>query len=91
MSFGFSAAGSKYEVLDSLRKLNHAQLPDGMGDELRNILVDYLEDGADPASSQRYVINVSGHSGGNSLVTLNATVSVEDVAAQPADNPPASA
>jgi hypothetical protein len=79
MSFNLAAAGTKYQVLDSLRALTHAQLgTDGMGGDMRTFLVDSIEDGTDPGDNgQRYVVNASGHSNpGSSPVTLAVSVTV---------------
>lgn len=76
MSFSFVAAGSREEVLESLEAQN---LTDDLGMDIRDNLVSYISNGADPGPSQRYNISAYGHSGQRSLVTLNVTVAVEPV------------
>lgn len=83
MSFSFSAAGSRSEVLSSLGNLTDDALGDSLGVDIRDILEERIEGGADPGPSQRYVINASGHSSRHALVALNVKVTVEPVPTPP--------
>ena len=78
MSFSFSMIGDRETVLESLEAQN---LTDDLGMDIRDNLVSYISNGADPGPSQRYNISASGHSGQRSLVTLNVSVTVEPVPA----------
>lgn len=77
MSFSFTARGTRSEVIASLDALTDAQLgQDPMGRRMRNNIIDAIEAGVelDSPSDQRYSVNVTGHSGPGSVVSLIATI-----------------
>jgi hypothetical protein len=79
MSFSVTARGPKFQVLDSLRALEAKDLgQDGLGQDLVDVVVNFIEAGSDPGPSQVYTVALSGHSGEGSPVTLTASVQLEN-------------
>ncbi len=79
MTFSFSAAGTRNQVVESLDMLTDKQLGnDNFGCQIRDAIVDAISVGSElePESGQRYQVSVSGHSGKNSAVTLGAEIKV---------------
>jgi hypothetical protein len=77
MSFNIQARGTRAEVVSSIDQITSTQLGnDPLGARMRDLLVDVISGGTDlePPADQRYLVNVSGHSGPNSAVTMTAKV-----------------
>jgi hypothetical protein len=73
VSFSFNARGTAAEVVSSLDGLTPSQLGhDGLGDEIRDAIVEAVSQGADlePPADQRYQVTAHGHSGRNSVISL---------------------
>jgi hypothetical protein len=78
MSFSFSAAGTRDETLSSLRSYTRAQLGDGLGREVRDMLVRHLED-SEGRADLRYEVSAAGHSSQGGLLTCNVSVRADYV------------
>ena len=95
MSFNFTAAGTRNEVVDQLDSLHDDKLGyDNFGSQLRDAIVDAISVGAtlEPPADQRYQVAVSGHSGRDAICTFQGEVKIVHVDPQPpdaklADNP----
>jgi hypothetical protein len=82
MSFSYTAAGTRNEVVDQLDGLHDSQMGnDNFGAQIRDAIVDAVSVGVDlePPADQRYEVKVSGHSGRNAIVTLNAQITITTV------------
>jgi hypothetical protein len=76
MTFQFRAGGSKDEVIGQLARLTaHDLRHDGLGEELRDTIANWVGFGSDPAASgHRYVVDVKGSGSKEGVVTLVARV-----------------
>jgi hypothetical protein len=82
MSFNFTAAGTRNEVVDQLDGLHDSQLGnDNFGAQIRDAIVDGISVGAtlEPPADQRYEVTCSGHSGRDAILTFQGTVKVVQV------------
>lgn len=77
MSFTLSANGTRDEVVQALENQDPS---DSLGQDVREILIDYLLDATDSmiidGTPVRYDVTASGHSGLNELLTLSVQVKV---------------
>lgn len=93
MSFKFTAAGTRNEVVDQLDGIHDSDMGnDNFGLQLRDAIVDAISVGAtlDPPADQRYEVTVSGHSGRDAICTFTGEVKVvpvPPVAPVVSDNP----
>jgi hypothetical protein len=84
MSFGFTAIGSKQDVIQQLEAHAASQYITGTaGEDLIRLLITHICDDS-PAQwanghEFRYVVKAGGHSGGGSPLSLNLTVEAQSV------------
>jgi len=88
VSFSFTAAGTRDQVVDSLDGLHDDQLGnDNFGAQIRDAIVDGISVGAtlDPPADQRYEVKCSGHSGRDAILTFQGEVKVVSAPILPPD------
>lgn len=79
MSFSFSTGGTKEETLSSLRKLDSFMLGnDGLGIDIRDLLVKRLEQTELPEPHQVYTVHASGHHHAGTPMVLLVRVELGD-------------
>lgn len=79
MSFSFTAAGGKHQVVAQLRAIGNGQRNIGtgqLGPELAHLLAGHINADQDNADGDDhvYVVTASGHSGGGSPASLRCEV-----------------
>lgn len=88
MSFGYTVAGKRDEVL---AQLEHAQTGSGLGEEIKELLTRHLKDAAAHAHQHdlHYLINASGHGGKGDVLSFAVKVEAAYIPHVPAAEPEA--
>lgn len=95
MSFSFNAKGSRDVVVSALESLSPNELgQDPLGAQVRDMLAGTLRRSADVGMGQQFSVSASGHAGSEeytSVVTMTASIAVENVPSEASSSSQATA